>query len=80
RHNAKEKVTMEDLFFLHSMYGGALVDVPWNVAKFLSDKAKGAKKKIMIVGALLIRMIATFYGLITRAYTRAVNVGIGNYT
>ncbi|GJU03374.1 hypothetical protein Tco_1113712 [Tanacetum coccineum] len=50
-HNVKENVTLEDLFFLHSMDGGALVDVPWNIAKFLFDKAKGAKKKSMIVGA-----------------------------
>ncbi|GJV66539.1 hypothetical protein Tco_1482048 [Tanacetum coccineum] len=49
RHNAKEKVTLEYLFFLHSMDGGALVDVPWNIAKFLFDKAKGAKTKSMIL-------------------------------
>ncbi|GJY87694.1 hypothetical protein Tco_0502322 [Tanacetum coccineum] len=48
-HNVKENVTLEDLFFLHSMDGGAMVDVPWNIAKFLFDKAKGAKKKSMIL-------------------------------
>ncbi|GJT96795.1 retrovirus-related pol polyprotein from transposon TNT 1-94 [Tanacetum coccineum] len=63
RHNAKEKVTLEDLFFLHNMDGGALVDVPWNIAKFLFDKAKGAKKKSMIVGAYLIGRIARYNGL-----------------
>ncbi|GKC72950.1 hypothetical protein Tco_1118833 [Tanacetum coccineum] len=48
-HNVKENVTLEDLFFLHSMDGGALVDVPWNIAKLLFDKEKGAKKKSMIL-------------------------------
>ncbi|GKE05882.1 hypothetical protein Tco_1397900 [Tanacetum coccineum] len=41
RHNAREKFTLEYLFFLHSMDGGEMVDIPWNLAKFLSDKAKG---------------------------------------
>ncbi|GJS82932.1 hypothetical protein Tco_0749473 [Tanacetum coccineum] len=60
RHNAKEKVTLEYLFFLHSMDGGALVDVPWNIIKFLFDKAKRAKKKSMIVGAHLIGRFARY--------------------
>ncbi|GJS78239.1 putative reverse transcriptase domain-containing protein [Tanacetum coccineum] len=59
RHNAKEKVTLEDLFFLHSMDGGALVDVPWSMAKFWSDKANGAKNRSMLVGAHLIGRIAS---------------------
>ncbi|GKC89341.1 hypothetical protein Tco_1149990 [Tanacetum coccineum] len=63
RHNAKEKVTLEDLFLLYSMDGGDIINVPWNVAKFLSDKAKGTKNKSMIVGAHLIRRIARFNGL-----------------
>ncbi|GJV49296.1 hypothetical protein Tco_1439508, partial [Tanacetum coccineum] len=41
RHSGKEKVTLDDLFLLHSMDGGVSVDVPWHVAKFLYDKAKG---------------------------------------
>ncbi|GJR80491.1 transcription factor MYB44-like protein [Tanacetum coccineum] len=77
RRNAKEKVTLEDLFFLHSMDRGALVVVPWNVAKFLSDKTKGAKKKSMIVGAHFIGRIDRFNGLMTSAYMRAVNMGQG---
>ncbi|GJY96581.1 hypothetical protein Tco_0513491 [Tanacetum coccineum] len=40
-HSGKEKVTLDDLFLLHSMDGGVSVDVPWHVAKFLYDKAKG---------------------------------------
>ncbi|GJW41897.1 hypothetical protein Tco_0070696 [Tanacetum coccineum] len=36
------------------MDGGVSVDVPWHVAKFFADKAKGYKKKILIVGAHLI--------------------------
>ncbi|GJU09191.1 hypothetical protein Tco_1125621 [Tanacetum coccineum] len=62
-HNAKEKVTLEDLFFLHSMDRGDIINVPWNVAKFLSNKAKGTKNKSMIVGAHLIGRIARFNGL-----------------
>ncbi|GJY66521.1 hypothetical protein Tco_0468759 [Tanacetum coccineum] len=45
RHSGKEKVTMDDLFLLHSMDGGARVDVPWHVANFFTNKAKGYKKK-----------------------------------
>ncbi|GJY17509.1 hypothetical protein Tco_0389000 [Tanacetum coccineum] len=37
RHSAKEKVTLEDLFFFYSMDGGALVDVPWNIAKLMTN-------------------------------------------
>ncbi|GJX59160.1 hypothetical protein Tco_0290550 [Tanacetum coccineum] len=29
RHNGNEKVTLDDLFLLHSMDGGVSVDVPW---------------------------------------------------
>ncbi|GKD74416.1 hypothetical protein Tco_1332698, partial [Tanacetum coccineum] len=41
KHSGKENVTLDDLFLLHSMDGGVGVDVPWHVAKFFSDKAKG---------------------------------------
>ncbi|GKA28950.1 hypothetical protein Tco_0715195 [Tanacetum coccineum] len=41
RYSVKEKVTLANLFYLHSMDGGELVDVPWHVVKFLCDKAKG---------------------------------------
>ncbi|GJY32756.1 hypothetical protein Tco_0417225 [Tanacetum coccineum] len=40
-HGGKDKVTLDDLFLLHSMDGGVSVDVPWHVAKFLCDKVKG---------------------------------------
>ncbi|GKD72508.1 hypothetical protein Tco_1330790, partial [Tanacetum coccineum] len=63
RHNGKEKVTLDDLFLLHSMDGGARVDVPWHVAKFFTDKEKGYKKKSLIVGAHLIGKIARYNGL-----------------
>ncbi|GKB49032.1 hypothetical protein Tco_0899785 [Tanacetum coccineum] len=59
RHIRKEKVTLDDLFLLHSMDGGVSVDVHWHVAKFLCDKAKGSKKKSPIVGAHLIGKIAS---------------------
>ncbi|GJV94652.1 hypothetical protein Tco_1546229 [Tanacetum coccineum] len=74
RHNAKEKITLEDLFFLHNMDGGEVVDVPWNVAKFLSDKAKGTQKRSMMVGAHLIWRIARYYGLMTNAYLKRVTL------
>ncbi|GJU31852.1 hypothetical protein Tco_1175441 [Tanacetum coccineum] len=45
RYSGKEKVTLDDLFLLHCMDGGAKVDVPWHAAKFFTDKAKGYKKK-----------------------------------
>ncbi|GKF17134.1 hypothetical protein Tco_0062052 [Tanacetum coccineum] len=41
RHSGMEKVTLDDLFLLHSMDGGARVDVPWLGANFFTDKAKG---------------------------------------
>ncbi|GKB36035.1 hypothetical protein Tco_0880977 [Tanacetum coccineum] len=74
RHSAKEKVTLDDLFLLHSMDGGDMVDVPWVVAKFLSDKAKGSKKKSLIVGAHLIGRIARSYSLMTPTYMRVVTL------
>ncbi|GJU12345.1 hypothetical protein Tco_1134741 [Tanacetum coccineum] len=41
RYSVKEKVTLADLFYLHNMDGGELINVPWHVARFLCDKAKG---------------------------------------
>nr|GEU30266.1 hypothetical protein [Tanacetum cinerariifolium] len=38
RYSVKEKVTLANIFYLHSMDGRELVDVPWHVAKFLCDK------------------------------------------
>ncbi|GJV30288.1 hypothetical protein Tco_1386736 [Tanacetum coccineum] len=75
KHNGKEKVTMDDLFLLHNMDGGARVDVPWHVAKFFTDKGKGYKKKSLIMGAHLIRRIARSYGLMTRGSLRSVTLG-----
>ncbi|GJX35963.1 hypothetical protein Tco_0247520 [Tanacetum coccineum] len=75
RHNTKEKVTLYDLFFLHNMDRGALVDVPWNITMFLFDKAKRDKKKSMVVGAHLIGRIARYYGLMPSAYLRRVTLG-----
>ncbi|GJW04564.1 hypothetical protein Tco_1563420 [Tanacetum coccineum] len=63
RHSGKEKVTLDDLFLLHSMDRGVSVDVPWHVDKFLCDKPKGSKRKSLIVGAHLIGKIASYYGL-----------------
>nr|GEX79472.1 hypothetical protein [Tanacetum cinerariifolium] len=37
-----------------------MVDVPWNVAKFLSGKSKGYKKKSLIVAAHLIGRIVRY--------------------
>ncbi|GKC93208.1 hypothetical protein Tco_1158650 [Tanacetum coccineum] len=39
-HSGNEKVTLDELFLLHSMGRGVSVYVPWHVAKFFSDKAK----------------------------------------
>ncbi|GJX38966.1 hypothetical protein Tco_0252269, partial [Tanacetum coccineum] len=63
RHGAKEKVTLNDLFLLHIMDGGEMVDVPWTMSKFIFNKAKGYKKKSLIVGAHLIGRIARYNGL-----------------
>ncbi|GJY77252.1 hypothetical protein Tco_0482368 [Tanacetum coccineum] len=78
RHSGKEKVTLDDLFLLHSMDGGVSVDVPWHVAKFFSDKAKGSRRKSPIVGAHLIRKIASYYGLMTLG--ALINVTLGPET
>ncbi|GJU37136.1 hypothetical protein Tco_1185490 [Tanacetum coccineum] len=75
RHSAKEKVTLDDLFLLHNIDEGEMVDVPWTMAKFLFDKEKGYKKKSLIVGAHLIGRIAKSYGLIALAYMRIVTLG-----
>ncbi|GJZ30390.1 hypothetical protein Tco_0575437 [Tanacetum coccineum] len=63
---------------LHSMDGGVSVDVPWHVAKFLCDKAKGSKRKSPIVGAHLIGKIASYYGLMTLG--SLMNVTLGSET
>ncbi|GKF07713.1 hypothetical protein Tco_0041937, partial [Tanacetum coccineum] len=78
KHNGKEKVTLNDLFLLHSMDGGVSVDVPWHVAKFFSDKAKGSKRKSPIMGAHLIKKIASYYGLMTLG--SLINVTLGPET
>ncbi|GJY03845.1 hypothetical protein Tco_0369785 [Tanacetum coccineum] len=75
RHSGKEKVNLDDLFLLHSMDGGVRVDVPWHVAKFLTNKAKGYKKKSLIVGAHLIGRIARSYELMTPRSLRSVTLG-----
>nr|GEW03679.1 zf-CCHC domain-containing protein/UBN2 domain-containing protein [Tanacetum cinerariifolium] len=75
RHSGKEKVTLDDIFLLHSMDGGVSVDVPWHVAKFLYDKAKGSKKKSLIVRAHLIRKIPSYYGLMTLGALMNVTLG-----
>ncbi|GKB86326.1 hypothetical protein Tco_0958598 [Tanacetum coccineum] len=51
------------------------VDVPSHVAKFLCDKAKGSKRKILIVGAHLIGNIASYYGLMTLGALMNVTLG-----
>ncbi|GJV60379.1 hypothetical protein Tco_1466479 [Tanacetum coccineum] len=65
RSSAKEKVILADFFYLQSMDGGKLLDVPWHVAKFMSDKAKVFQKKSKIVGAHLIGRLARHFGLIS---------------
>ncbi|GJU03334.1 hypothetical protein Tco_1113672 [Tanacetum coccineum] len=75
RHSGKDKVTMDGLFLLHSMDGGVSVDVPWHIAKFLYDKAKGSKRKSPIVGAHLIGKIASYYGLMTLGSLMNVTLG-----
>ncbi|GKD77214.1 hypothetical protein Tco_1339835, partial [Tanacetum coccineum] len=75
RHSRKEKVTLDDLFLLHSMDGGVSVDVPWHVAKFFTDKAEGYKKKSSIVVAQLIGRIARSFGLMAPGALRGVTLG-----
>ncbi|GKE21751.1 hypothetical protein Tco_1433263 [Tanacetum coccineum] len=74
-HSGKEKVTLDDLFLLHSMDGGVSVDVLCHVAKFLSDKAKGSKRKSPIVRAYLIGKISSYYGLMTLGALMNVTLG-----
>ncbi|GJY22420.1 hypothetical protein Tco_0396078 [Tanacetum coccineum] len=76
RHSRKENVTLDDLFLLHCMDGRVSVDVPWHVAKFFVEKAKGYKKKSPIVGAYLIGRIAMLFGLMTPGALRGVNLGL----
>ncbi|GKE21551.1 hypothetical protein Tco_1433063 [Tanacetum coccineum] len=75
RHSGKEKVTLDDLFLLHSIDGGVSVDVPWHVAKFLCDKEKGSKRKISIIRAHSIRRITSYYGLMTLEALMSVTLG-----
>ncbi|GKA18630.1 hypothetical protein Tco_0698545 [Tanacetum coccineum] len=75
KHSGKEKVTLDDLFLLHSMDGGVSVDVSWHVTKFFADKAKGYKKNSLIVGAHLIGKIAGSFELMTPGALRGVTLG-----
>nr|GEV93394.1 retrovirus-related Pol polyprotein from transposon TNT 1-94 [Tanacetum cinerariifolium] len=59
-HNAKEKVTLDDMFLFHSMDKGDMVDVPYTMAKFLFDKAKGYKEKSLIFRVHMIGRIARY--------------------
>ncbi|GJV99628.1 ribonuclease H-like domain-containing protein, partial [Tanacetum coccineum] len=77
RFYGREKVTIADLFYLHNMDGGMLVDVPWKVARFLDEKAKGAQKKSKIVGAHLIGRIARYFELMSGNALNAVTRGHG---
>nr|GEX43487.1 hypothetical protein [Tanacetum cinerariifolium] len=74
-HNGKKKVTLDDLFLLHSMDGGVRVDVPWHVAKFFTNKSKRYIKKSLIIGAHLIGRIARLYRLMTQGSLRNVTLG-----
>ena len=56
---------MEDLFLLEVMDGGNFIDVPFYVAKFFSNGAKGAQAKSKIQGAHLIGRLARNLGLMT---------------
>nr|GEU71477.1 hypothetical protein [Tanacetum cinerariifolium] len=75
-HSGKKKVTIDDLFLLYNIDGGARVDVPWHLAKFFIDKAKGCKKKSPNVGAHLIRRIVSIYVLMTPGSLRSVTLGL----
>nr|GEU61877.1 retrovirus-related Pol polyprotein from transposon TNT 1-94 [Tanacetum cinerariifolium] len=66
----RKKVTISDLFYMHSMDDGLLVDFPWHVARFLNDKAKGVQRKSKIVGANLIGRIAGHFGLMSTVALR----------
>nr|GEW30871.1 hypothetical protein [Tanacetum cinerariifolium] len=66
----------QEIFMLvESINGGELVNVPWHVAKFLYDKAKGVQIKSKIVGAHLIRRIARHLGLMSPVTLRVVTRG-----
>ncbi|GJR36439.1 hypothetical protein Tco_1212123 [Tanacetum coccineum] len=69
------KVTLVDLFYLHSMDGRELVDIPWHVARFLSEEAKGVQKKNKIMGTYLIGRIARHFGLMSTSALRLVTRG-----
>ncbi|GKD71524.1 hypothetical protein Tco_1325614, partial [Tanacetum coccineum] len=55
--------TIRNPFVVWFIDGEKMVDVPYTVAKFLSEKAKGYKKKSLIVGSHLIGRIARYNGL-----------------
>ncbi|GKB17672.1 hypothetical protein Tco_0851595 [Tanacetum coccineum] len=72
RFFGREKVTITDFFYSHIMDGGMLVDVPWQVARFLAEKAKGAQKKSRILGAHLICRITGYFNLTSGAALSAM--------
>ncbi|GKC50018.1 hypothetical protein Tco_1072763, partial [Tanacetum coccineum] len=52
------------------MDGGEMVDIPWHVARFLSDEAKGVQKKNKIMRAHLIGRIARHFKLVSTSALR----------
>lgn len=74
RHSAREKMTMEDIFLMHSMDGGDNIDIPWYLARFMTGRAKGAQEGNLIQGAHYISRLARSFGLMTPAALARVTI------
>nr|GEY03934.1 hypothetical protein [Tanacetum cinerariifolium] len=74
KHSGK-KGHSRRLVLLHSIDRGVSVDVPWHVAMFFANKAKGYKKKSLIDRAHLICRIARSFGLMTLRALRGITLG-----
>lgn len=76
RHSGRQKVNVGYIYMLQGMDGGDPIDVPWNLAKFISGGAKGfQKRKSCIQGAHLIGKLARGLGLMTPATLSIVTRG-----
>jgi hypothetical protein len=75
RHSAREKMTMEDIFLMHSMDGGDHVNIPWYLAKFVTKKVNGAQGGSLIQGAHYISRIARSFDLMTPGALASVTIG-----
>lgn len=63
RREGQEKVNTVNLFYLHSMDDGPIVNIPWCVAEYLRSGANGTKRTSTICGGQFVAKLADHFQL-----------------